>query len=142
MKKKSAIFFVLLANIVLLVHAVVPHHHHESSVCIEKISYPDCDAHNHSLSCTGCNHHNENNTENCLLKLIVYLPSNQEDQVFKGGYFLFKHSQYDNFQTIINNDEINSFLPPKLSENQKIQITFSPSGFIPSLSGLRAPPAV
>ena len=141
-KKKTAIFFVLLANIVLLVHAVVPHHHHESSVCIEKISYPDCDTHNHGLSCTGCNHHNESNTENCLLKLIVYLPSNQENQVYKGAYFLSKHSQYDSFYAVINNDETNSFLPLKLSENQKLLNTFSPSKFIPSLSGLRAPPVV
>lgn len=141
-KKRIAIFFVLLANIVLLVHAVVPHHHHESSVCVEKISNHECDTHNHGLSCTDCNHHNESNTQNCLLKLVVYLPSNQENQVSKDGYFLCKNSQYDSFQAVINNSKINSFLPPKLSEKQKLLNTSPTSKFKPSSSGLRAPPVV
>ena len=141
-KKTIAIFFILIANIVLLVHAVVPHHHHESSVCIEKISYPECDTHNHGLSCTGCNHHNESNSQNCLLKLVVYLPSNQENQVCKSGYILCKYSQYDSFQAVINNAELNSFLPLKLSEKQKLLNTFPTSKFKPSSSGLRAPPVV
>jgi len=142
MKKKSAIFFVLLANIILLVHAVVPHHHHESSVCIDKVSNSDCDTHNHGLSCTDCNHHNENSTHNCSLKLVFYLPSNQDNQDYKGGYFLYKHLQYDSFHAVIDNSELNSLLHQKLLEKQKLLHIFYPFKFIPSSSGLRAPPVV
>jgi len=142
MKKPIAIFFILLANIILLVHAVVPHHHHESSVCIEKTLCSNCDTHKHEISKKDCCHHDENNSQSCLLKLVVYLPSNQETQECKWLNSFEKHSQSGNFHAILVTHELISVIPDIISDAQ-ISTNITPySNFVSASKGLRAPPVV
>ena len=111
-KKRTAIFFLLLANIIILVHAIVPHHHHESQICVEiNQCQSNCDAHQHSISQKDCHHPGQSSSECCLLKQVVYLPSNHEKQDFKCLNSTDKHSLDNNFLTVLNNPELFLFAP-------------------------------
>lgn len=131
-----------MANIILLAHAVIPHHYHESSVCIEKIICPNCDAHQHEISQKDCNHHDENSSKSCALKQVVFLPVNQEKQDFKWVTFSNKSYQPNGFHSILFSCEFIQFVPGIISDAQIASKTTSYSNFISASKGLRAPPVV
>jgi len=142
-KKRTAIFFLLLANIVILAHAVIPHHHHENQICVEiNKCQTNCDAHQHSISQKDCHHQGQNNSACCVLKQVVYLPSNHENHDFKCLNSTDKHLFANNFLTVLNNPELFLFAPKTVSKTQiqlknSFQITF-----VSASVGLRAPPVV
>ena len=142
MKKALTIFFILIANIILLAHAVIPHHHHESSVCVERILCPDCDGHKHGMSQNDCHHHDGNSSQNCVLNLAVFLPSNQGKQDCKCINIPNRHSQPDDFQAILFKGEFVSLVPDIISDEQLSSKNHFNSSFDSGSKGLRAPPVV
>lgn len=142
MKKRAAIFFILLANIVLLVHAVVPHHHHESSVCIENVRCNDCDVHKHAISQNCCHHGNESNSQNCVLKLVVFLPSNQEKQDCKCLILHDKKVQPVHLSAVLFTQDYKSYIPPVISDDGILLGKNFFSRIFSESKGLRAPPIV
>jgi len=142
-RKKTAIFFILLASIVILAHAIVPHHHHKSQVCVEnKHCQNDSLAHNHSTSEHNHEHDGSNETENCILKQIVVIPSNSNRQDFKCLGCDTNHSPFADFHAVLFENEFISFAPKTISIAQIPLISSSHSNFVSNSLGLRAPPVV
>ena len=142
-KRTTAIFFILLANIVLLVHAVVPHHHHQEQVCmVNAHCQNDSKAHIHNTSAHDHEHDGSTETECCVLKQAVVIPSNSVRQEFKCLGCDDNHSQLVHFQAILFSNEFKSFVPKIISIAQISLKTSSHSCFVHSSLGLRAPPTV
>lgn len=135
--KITAYSLIFLANIVLLAHAVLPHHHHKQQVCIEQ-THCAGDAISHSHSTTGHNHqHDETNSEACILKQAVIIPTSQARLL-------------NNCDNCSDNHNHDFFIPSYfgLETLQPITVTvstvseFTFSSYITSSLGLRAPPIV
>jgi len=136
-KKTTAVFFLLLANLVLLVHAVVPHHHHDSQICI---NYTHC-----TSDCeTPENNHDQdigNFSNNCILKQLVVLPSNQYKQECKILPFTDRHSEFNYLDAVLLNDDLKLITPIVVSVFELHKITHYYCIDVSSV-GLRAPPVV
>ena len=142
-KKSTAIFFLLLANLVLLAHAVIPHHHHNSQVCItNSYSNSKSEAENNCSSDHKHKHEGNKNTESCILKQIVVVPSNNIKQEFK--YFEYKdiHFQFNDFQSIIYYSELETFVKILRTNTEAPLIPSFYTQYLNSGLGLRAPPIV
>jgi hypothetical protein len=140
-RKRTAIFFILLANIVLLVHAVVPHHHHQEQICIVS-SHCQADSHYHHHGDSGHDHQHDGNNESdcCVLKQAVAIPSNLLKQDCKSldSY----HPDFPEFQSIVFNFDFDSIVPIELSVGKHPFSTFSYTHFVTSALGLRGSPTV
>ncbi len=141
-----------MANIIFLADAVLPHHHHEKEVCfVDSHCQTDSEAHKHE---TGKHNHEQHatkehshdhdgNTEsqNCLLKQEVILPSNQIDLECKSFDYV-DNTNFNGFQANL----INSELDLQNQENFSIKIPPLISSFYSRIAstskGLRAPPIV
>ena len=140
MKRTTAIFFILLANIILLAHAVVPHHHHHEQVCIVN-SHCQTESQTHNHGASGDHQHDGNNESDCcVLKQAVAIPSNLLKQDCKSldSY----HPDFHEFQSILFNFDFDSFVPLDSSFGKHPFSTFTYSLFVNSSIGLRAPPIV
>lgn len=142
-KRTTSIVFLLLAYLVILAQSVVPHHHHQKQVCL--IVSHCTDDENQVSNGLKCNHHahdGENNSENCILKEPVILPSNQlklERIQDNDGNYNYRNGY---FGCEANNNTSNSYssLQPNfihLLENQ-----FRHPLIPTTSSGLRAPPVI
>ena len=136
--RKTAFAFILTANLVVLFHAVLPHHHHDQQICFNEIA---CCNHSgsahHYCHGHGSQHDENGSTENCLLKQLVILPTNQErfkvdnlsiNQVSQHADF-YLASAY-NHQAYLNHCTEFISLPDRYHD----------SGFAYLFFGLRAPP--
>jgi hypothetical protein len=143
-RKRTAIFFILLANIVLLVHAVVPHHHHHhEQICIVN-SHCQTDSHPHHHGDSGHDHQHDGNNESdcCVLKQAVAIPSNLLKQDCKSFSSEDNHPDFDGFQCVLFDNELDIFVPLD-SSVAKLQFSSSNySHFVNTSISLRAPPIV
>ncbi len=130
-KKRASVFFVLIAGIILLVHAVIPHHHHHYQICFHN----DISDHDHGND-------NKDNSDNCVLKLPVVLPSNREIQEFKSGDGTDNLLVVNIFQEYLSINESILFIPLISLEDSSSGISFTYCSFVKSSLGLRAPPVV
>lgn len=140
-RKSTAIFFILLANIILLAHVVVPHHHHHQiKVCVNA-SHCQSDgyAHSHATHKSDHEHDGEHGSEFCVLKQAVFIPSNQ---AYKCLGCTDKQFPSNDFQAVLFNNGLISFVPKIVSNAQIPFITSSYLHFSQSSLGLRAPPIV
>ncbi len=141
-KRVTAIFFILMANIILLAHAAIPHHHHNNRFCIIDLhAQTGCEAHQHDATEHHHHEHDGNkNSELCVLKQDIVIPSNQLKLDCKSFEYKDNHSPFNNFQAIIFKNELSVFAPIFVSCVQKILKTSGHACFISSAIGLRAPP--
>lgn len=146
-KRTTAIFFILLANIVLLVHAVVPHHHHQEQVCIVN-SHCQVDNHSHNHGDSGHDHdhdhqHDGNNESDCcVLKQAVAIPSNLLKQDCKSFNSEDNHRDFDGFQCVLFDNELDIFVQIDSSVAKLQFLSSNYSHFVNTSIGLRAPPIV
>ncbi|HBL77329.1 MAG: hypothetical protein A2W90_21840 [Bacteroidetes bacterium GWF2_42_66] len=136
-KKITAFVFIVLANFVLLVHAVIPHHHHQSHVCIEN-SHCQCDSETHS-HCNPEHEHDGNDSNDCLLKQVVALPSNQVKQECK-CICTDHHSHPDHSSFVLFNTGAEVSIPIFYFDTSIPIIVFSYPSLVITTAGLRAPP--
>jgi hypothetical protein len=146
-KRAAALSFLLLATIILLAHAVVPHHHHENEVCIVNFhGKTDLETHSHGTSDHNHGHSHEhehdgeNNTENCALKQVFVVPSNQVKQECKYLDYSDNRFRFNEFQAVLSNKGLYSIFPKTLSKTQLIFIPSAYSRFADIRISLRGPP--
>ena len=98
-KRTTTIVFILLASILLLAHAVVPHHHHNKLVClVESHCSGDNNSTGQSTDKESHNHDGEENSNDCILKELIAVPSNEWKQGFKLIVIDNYHYGHDAFQ--------------------------------------------
>jgi hypothetical protein len=142
-RKRTAIFLILIANIVLLAHAVVPHHHHKSQVCIVSCHcQADCQDHNNNLPGHNNQHDGNNESDCCVLKQAVAIPSNLVKQDFRGFDSDNNHPDFDGFQCVLFDNELDIFEPIDSSVAKLQFLSSNYSHFVNTSIGLRAPPIV
>ena len=143
MKKQTALFFILLANIILLAHAVVPHHHHEKKVCINR-SHCQSDSvdHQHDTSKPDHQHDGESESQDCVLKQVVFIPANQWNQNDQCLFGSDKPLSFLDFQFVLSDNGFKVKVPGIVSTAQADGNVTCNFNFISSASGLRAPPIV
>jgi len=142
-KRTTAIFFILLANIILLAHAVIPHHHHNNQVCISgSHCQTDGKAHKHHTTEHNHEHDGNKNSECCVLKQAVVIPANTLRQECKCLDCNDNHSPFDDFQTVLFNNGLETFVPIFITNAHVPLITSSHTHFVNTALGLRAPPIV
>ncbi len=138
--RKLAIFFVLLANIILLAHAIVPHHHHHEQICFQGSLCNSNVPHTHHTN-FPVHEHDGNKTNTCILQQTFTLPVNS------GKYdsdcdlnCATNHLPNYLFAVLFCHDEQPD---PEIGITPMPPETFSVwHDFIPTSSGLRAPPTV
>ena len=142
-RKTAAFFFILIANILLLAHAVVPHHHHGKQVCLVQshcIGVHDSD----EQGAEGTSHHHdgENNPDNCILKELIAVPSNEWNQEIKftTGYN-YLHNYYAFLYGLPVTGE-KAFVPVARRFINALNIDSSYTLYASTSLGLRAPPVV
>lgn len=137
-RKRTAIFFILLANIIILVHAVVPHHYHQMAICVNTSHcQSDSNAHDHDHE-----HDGEENSQSCVLKQAVFIPSTQENQFSNCLYAADKPLATIDFQAVLFDNGYLAGAPCIVSWSQTSFDTSSFTEFIAPSLGLRAPPIV
>ena len=142
-RKRIAIFFVLFATILLLVHAVVPHHHHKSQVCLATHHcQSDCTEDHHESPINDHRHGGESDSEFCVLKQAVFIPSNQGNQFDKCLFNTDKPLSFLGFQALVFDNRWKSYRPVIVFKAQATFTDFSYSNFVASSPSLRAPPVV
>lgn len=142
-KRTTAIFFILLANIILLAHAVVPHHHHKTQVCIVSCHcQTDCQDHHHDAP--GHNHHDDGKSESdcCVLKQAVAIPSNLVKQDFRSFDSDNDLPDFDGFQCVLFDNGKSIFVPIDSSATKLHFLSSDYFHFVTASIGLRAPPIV
>lgn len=142
-RKRIAIFFVLFATLLLLVHALVPHHHHKDHVCISiHHCQTDCCAHEHGAPGSDQSHEGENDSEFCVLKQAVFIPSSQWNQFDKYSFGNDKPLFFLDFQTLLCDNGWKTYMPDIVISGHESSTSFIYYDFTVSTFGLRAPPAV
>ena len=142
-RKKTAIFFILLANIILLAHAVVPHHHHKSQVCIvSSHCQTDCQDHHHDAP--GHDHQDDGKSDSdcCVLKQVVAIPSNLVKQEFRSFDSDNDLPDFDGFQCVLFDNGLGIFVPIGSSVAKLQFLSSNYFHFVNTSIGLRAPPMV
>ena len=72
-KKVISVFLLYLAGLLVFAYAVLPHHHHDKSdICI---ATSHCDSEHESADHPGTDHKHDTNTDNCVLKQDIIVPS-------------------------------------------------------------------
>ncbi len=90
-KKSVSFLFIIVANLILLAHALIPHHHHNLEVCLNA---DECSFHNDFQSQNQedkdhkHNHNHSSDTECCVLKQAVVIPTNFDK--LKTSFFDYK----------------------------------------------------
>lgn len=140
-KRTAAYAFLLLANILFLAHAVVPHHHHNgNNICLIKDHCSGDNLHHgHGDEGESHNHDGDDNSDNCVLKTPVALPTDLN----KTDFHLTPNSSGDSDHDSLYDNILNSsFLKlPVLAA-----FVFERSGTcfyrsqVSASPGLRAPP--
>jgi len=140
-KRTTAIFFILLANIILLAHAVVPHHHHQGQVCIVN-SHCQVDSHSHNHGKSEHDHQHDGNNESdcCVLKQAVAIPSNLVKQHFRSFDSDNDFLDFDRFQCVLFDNGIGIFVPVNSSVAKLQFLSSNYFHFVNTSIGLRAPP--
>jgi hypothetical protein len=137
-KKLAAYSLILIANIVLLAHAVIPHHHHHLVVCIVNTHcHDDSLAHNHDFSPKDHEHDGNTNSNTCVLKQAVVIPTSQ-DKLFKSCDNC-TNSHNHNFY-ILPNFEFADLLPVSEVASNIPELSFFITPFVRLILRLRAPP--
>ncbi|HET6558464.1 MAG TPA: DUF6769 family protein [Prolixibacteraceae bacterium] len=140
-RKRIAIFFVLFATALLLVHAVVPHHHHKDHICLSaNHCQSDDHAHQHNAPLNDHRHDGQSDSEFCVLKQAVFIPSTQENQLDKYWHGNDKPFSLLDFQAIVFDNEWKSTLPGSVLPGREFILPFVAYNFTDSSCGLRAPP--
>jgi hypothetical protein len=141
-KRTTALFFVLLANLLLLVTAVVPHHHHLDHVCISN-SHCTSDEDSHDASIDDCKHeHNsESNHKYCILKHVIVIPSNRDEQDFSVLHQSNEGSPFGSFYAVLENFESKA-VNSTCRLNSPVFIASFYERYVSASIGLRAPPLV
>ncbi len=142
-KRTTAIFFILLANIILLAHAVIPHHHHETQVCIVN-SQCQTDRQDHHHDLPGHDHQNDGNNESdcCVLKQVVAIPSNLVKQDFRSVGSDNDLRDFDGFTCVLFDNLSGIYFPIDSSVAKLHFLSSNYSPFVNASIGLRAPPIV
>ncbi len=142
-KRTTAIVFVLLANLLYLAHAVVPHHHHNKLVCLgESQGLIHSNSSGHSHDNDSDNHDGKDNSDECILKELTALPSNEWKQELKfsaNDYNPDDKIAFFNSSLFIGED---AFIPLILQFIPVHYINSSFSFYVSSSLGLRAPPII
>jgi len=142
-KRGLSIFFIMIANIVLLAGIAIPHHHHDSEFCFvsthcqaySKAQEQGITKHNHE-------HHGESKTDYCILGQVFVIPSNQVKQEYKCLDFPDNRVNYNQFQAILPDLELISFVPIYFYSTQPPLVFLSYYRYSSIALGLRAPPVV
>jgi hypothetical protein len=143
MKKVTAYIFILLSSIVLLAHAAVPHHHHKTQVCIENSHCEnDNKPHQHDASSHDHEHDGETGADFCILKQLVILPTNHNEQEFNYVPIADGHSSHDGFNFVIPNNDFKPYISAEATELEVPLIIPNYSLLATTSIGLRGPPAV
>lgn len=140
-RKRIAILFVLFATILLLAHAFVPHHHHKDHICLSPHHCSaDGHAHESEIPINDHQHDGQNDSEFCVLKQAVFIPSHQNyfDKYWPGND---KPLPFLDFQAIVFANEWISDEPGIVLSVFECTADSNYSQFAISSSGLRAPPA-
>ena len=141
LKRAIAILFISISNFVLLAHVIIPHHHHETEVCIVNTHCKNIsNAHDHELNKDSHEHDGNSESDYCLLKQLVLIPTQRGTQDLNESDLLVDtdHSDMSKFGLISS--------PPDLSglEAKRCKLTrFLFENYIlltTSGQGLRAPP--
>lgn len=142
-RKRIAIFFILFATVLLLVHAMVPHHHHKDHICI---SIHHCQSggctHDHGTPVNDHQHEGESDSEFCVLKQAVFIPSSPWNQFDKYSFGNDKPLFFLDFQALWCDNEWKAYMPDIDLSGHESSIPFIYYDFAVSSSGLRAPPVV
>lgn len=154
-KKVAAISLILIANLIMLAHAVIPHHHHhETEICVDTSHYVDhnkchehSDAdhqHNEDLPSADIFHQHEHDQNNdsqcCLVKPVVILPSNSFELECKSYQAQDNSLHFDNYAFLNKGLSLKTEYPIKrFKELSAILATLYPQISKQSF-GLRAPP--
>jgi hypothetical protein len=142
-KKIPAIFFILIANIVLLAGVAISHHHHNNQVCIvSAYCQPYSKAHEHGTTKHNHKHNRKNNVDYCILGQVLIIPSNQVKHEYKCLGFPDNRVNYNQFQAILPDLELISFVPIYFYSIQPPLIFLSYCHYSSIALGLRAPPIV
>lgn len=133
--------FLFLAGIVFAIHIVVPHHHHNEQICLGgSFCHSDVFPHNHHSD--SANHQHAGDTaNNCILQQTFTLPVNHgKDDIGCDLDCPDNHSHDYTLILLFSNSEqpvpvITAVVsPPDFDSGWQ--------DFIPTSSGLRAPPTV
>ena len=142
-KRVTPIVFIVLANILLLAHVVLPHHHHHKQVCLVKSHcINDNISSGHSSGKESHSHDGENNTNDCVLKELIAVPSNGWKQEFKFASSTNNQQDHGAFQYNLLNigeEAITAIFLQSFSVHKK---KYSYSYYVSTSLGLRAPPIV
>ncbi len=142
--KTAAFFFILIANMLLLAHAVVPHHHHGKQVCLVR-SHCECGRDSDIQDAGGelpHHHDDENNPDNCILKELIAVPSNEWNQEIKFTTGCNYLNDYYAFLYGLPVTEEKAFIPVARRSINALNIDSSYTLYASTSLGLRAPPVV
>ena len=140
-RKRIAIFFVLFATTLLLVHAVLPHHHHKDHICLSTHHCKsDGHAHKPETPINDHRHDGQNDSEFCVLKQAVFIPSSQ-NQLDKHWCDNGKPISFLDFQAIVFDNEWKSSLPGFILSGHECVASLHYQSTVSSC-GLRSPPVV
>ena len=87
----------MIANILLLSHVILPHHHHNKQVCLVKSHCINDDISTGSDK-KSHNHDGENTPDDCVLKELIAVSSNNLKQEFKITASSYHQPDNDAFQ--------------------------------------------
>jgi hypothetical protein len=142
-KKVTPIVFILLANILLLTHAVLPHHHHNKQVCLIKSHcINDNNSKGHSSDNESHNHDDENNSNDCVLKELIAISSNDWKQEFKftaSAHYQQDHASFHYDLLNIGEEAVTAILLQSVSVHK---VKYSYTYYVSASLGLRAPPII
>lgn len=142
-KRVTPIVFIMLANILLLAHAVLPHHHHHKQVClVQSHCINDNISTGHSTGKESHNHDGENNQDDCVLKELIAIPSNDWKQEFKFTASDYHQQDNDAFHYNLLNIGEEAITAIFLQSVSVHEIKYSYSYYVSTSLGLRAPPIV
>lgn len=140
LKKITIIFLSFFVNTVLLAHTIIPHHHHKTEICIENSECNnDFETHKHK---SNEHNHDNNNSENCVLKQIVVIPSNHIKHQCKCFECDDVQNEFNGDFAILSELVALNYIPQLNSIYQYANLFSSYSKIINSSLGLRAPPTI
>lgn len=143
-KRITAFTSLLIAGIFLLALEVVPHHHHhDSQVCFVRHHCTGDDlAGDHAANNKGHSHEGETESDDCILKMPVVVPSLQWKTGLSIQYLTSDISAVDYYYSEAHSSFRNIDFPvlsPLIFEPSPVCFY---SSIVSISSGLRAPPAV
>lgn len=142
-KRISAIIFPLLATLILMAHTAIPHHHHINQVCLIAAHCQNVsDRHHHEGETPLHEHDGTNDSENCVLKQLVAIPSYHAKLIIKDADLETDHDGfYGDIAGITDtySDNFNS----RVNSLSRLPVSSSAYSILISYSlGLRGPPIV